>query len=150
MTTGVENAVIRHTIAASPAGVWGALVDLKRMAAGVPDVRSIGISVGSNSASRLVDWSVWLKGFELQWQEEQVLDAGKMRIDFHQTQGMFALYKGSWQLSAAGEGTELAIDIDFDSGMPHLSQYVNPVLAGAFAALARDLAEACGKRGVSS
>ncbi|NVE01776.1 SRPBCC family protein [Massilia sp. BJB1822] len=149
MTTGVANTVIRQSIPVSPQGLWGALVDLQRMAKTVPDVRHIAVAPGADASRRLVDWTVWLKGFELQWQEAQVLDARAMRLEFHQSQGMFAHYQGSWQVREQGQGSELEIRIEFDSGLPHLSQYVNPVLAEAFEGLARELAAACGKPGIA-
>ena len=118
---------------------------MQRMATSVQDVRRIEIGPLEPTGKRLVDWSVWLKGFELQWQEEQTLDANNMRIEFRQTHGLFALYKGVWQVTEVSAGTQLDIEVDIDSGLPHLSRFVNPILVCAFEAFARNLGSACTK-----
>jgi len=123
---------------------------MQRLAAAVPDVRRVEIGPIEATGKRLVDWTIWLKGFELQWQEEQLVDVQNMRIVFHQTNGFFATYNGAWQIAPFGNETQMDLEINVDSGLPHLSKFVNPVLCDAFKAFARQVVDALTKRGFTT
>ena len=135
----MQSIVLKHAIAAASDTVWAALLDPARCFHDIPDVRVLEI-VENQDQRKLLKWSVWLKGFELPWQEEQQIDPARRRIEFAQSQGMFACYRGHWQIGASnGAGTEVELALEVETGMPHLGQFIDPVLADAYAEMGRQL-----------
>jgi ribosome-associated toxin RatA of RatAB toxin-antitoxin module len=134
----VEHVSERRLLAAASPDVWASLLETKRFAARAANVRNV--SLERIDAEREVQWTVWLKGFEHTWRERQNVDPVRQRIDFQQSQGMFRIYRGHWAVSAGEEGaTEVTLEIEVDTGLPYLAQFINPVVGRAFKTFARDL-----------
>jgi ribosome-associated toxin RatA of RatAB toxin-antitoxin module len=136
--------VVRHSMPGTAEDVWIALQDQARWVPVVDDVLGVEVLTGDDAlagdvATREVSWQVWLKGFELRWQETQQLDSGAMRLAFQQSEGMFATYGGHYQVTSNGDGAEVELHLDVATGMPFLDAIIDPVISDAFAALAHEL-----------
>ncbi|MFI6996283.1 SRPBCC family protein [Nocardia sp. NPDC050175] len=146
---------IHQIIAAPVEDVWDALQVQSWLVREVDDIRdmrelNVDRSPGGEIAERLVSWQVWLKGFELGWQEQQQLDPRAHRIDFRQTEGMFAVYTGSCGVRAHADGSVVELHLNIETGIPYLAGIVDPVLAAAFSDLAQECLHSLGKSVVAS
>ncbi|WP_460806062.1 type II toxin-antitoxin system RatA family toxin [Nocardiopsis aegyptia] len=119
-----------HTSGASPEEVWEALLDSESYAGYMDEVREIKV-ISWEGDRRVSRWSVLLKGSELEWEEEESIDTARKRIDFHQTEGDLAYFTGYWQVTAVPEGTNAQLHVEFDIGIPMMSDMLNPVAARA-------------------
>ncbi len=144
MSEEVPCVVVRHLTPTPAANVWAVLKDQGCLVSQVEDVRGIEVLsvdrvLSGDPVERVVSWWVWLKGFELRWQEKQQLDCQRRRLDFQQTQGMFATYGGFWQVTSSGDGAVVELHLEIDTGMPYLAGFIDPVISNAFKELAHEL-----------
>jgi coenzyme Q-binding protein COQ10 len=137
-TVTVEVVTRAQEVDAPIADVWRALQDYSALTRSVPDVRRVEVQP-QTADLRVVSWSVWLKGFELGWKEEQRIDHANRRLEFAQSEGMFAVYRGSWSVVASGVRTSAKLHLEVDTGMPYLASLINPIIARAFAGLMREV-----------
>lgn len=142
MMTTPETIMKTQTISASAEAVWCALLEPTAFKGPAQSVRNYSV-ISTEGDVRIAAWTVWLKGFELSWKERQTVEVGKRRIQFRQVDGMFAVYEGSWRVTANPHThTVLQLQLTIDTGMPHLAQLINPVISGAFDVLAAELLDA--------
>lgn len=140
---GVRRVLAKQSLAVSAQHIWCAMLDVNSLQASQgSDVRSAEIVSSLAPDRRIVDWKIWLKGFELQWREEQMVDAPNQRIEFGQVQGMFATYRGSWQVTGVGDLAFVEIRIYVDIGLPYLAGFLNPVIEKAYEQFAHGLIRA--------
>lgn len=64
----------------------------------------------------------------LRWTEEIRSDPGLLRIHFHQVEGDFAGFAGTWAIRRAGAGTvDVRYEVDFDFGIASMDSILDPV-----------------------
>jgi ribosome-associated toxin RatA of RatAB toxin-antitoxin module len=119
-----------YTTTADAAAVWAALLDSESYSSYMREVREIKI-VESGENSRISSWAVLLKGSELEWTEQEDIDHERRRIDFRQIEGDLASFTGYWQVTADASGTTAELYVNFDIGIPMMSEMLNPVAARA-------------------
>ncbi|AXG81614.1 type II toxin-antitoxin system RatA family toxin [Streptomyces paludis] len=125
-------AVMHRTITgtATPEQVWKVLLDSEAFPAfmeGVSEVTVIDRD-GERSGS---SWVVELKGSEMEWDQEDVLDHAGRRWEFRQTEGDLAQYEGHWQVSEDPGGAALELKVEFDVGLPMMAEMIHPAVAKA-------------------
>ncbi|SCL26616.1 Ribosome association toxin PasT (RatA) of the RatAB toxin-antitoxin module [Micromonospora nigra] len=134
-----------HTSDADPGEVWSALLDSESYASYMAEVRAISI-VEWTGDRRVSRWSVLLKGSELEWEEEEFIDHERRRIEFRQIDGDLAYFTGHWQVSTDERGTTAELHVEFDIGIPMMSEMLNPVAARALEDNSRAILEHLGDR----
>jgi hypothetical protein len=131
---------ISHSIAAPPEAVWAAVQNQASFVLEVDDVREVVLAAdwisNPQKIERVVSWRVWLKGFELKWQEHQTLDGEAWRLEFQQFKGIFSTYSGSWQVVSEDNKTAAEFHLCVGTGIPYLAEFIDPVIEKAFEALA--------------
>ncbi|OKI02555.1 hypothetical protein A6A06_16195 [Streptomyces sp. CB02923] len=138
-----------HTTQDDPAEVWATLLDNEAYPSYMTEVQDISV-VEWEGDRRVSTWSVLLKGSELEWEEEEFIDHARRRIDFRQTDGDLARFTGYWQVTAGEQGTTTELHVDFDIGIPMMSELLNPVAARALEDNARAMLEQLGHRSRSA
>lgn len=138
-----------HTTGQDPDAVWAALLDSEAYASYMAEVREIKVVewVGNRRVSR---WSVLLKGSELEWEEEEFIDQEHRRIEFRQLEGDLAYFTGHWQVTSDERGTTAELHVEFDIGIPMMSEMLNPVAARALEDNSKAILEQLGNRARSS
>ena len=64
----------------------------------------------------------------MRWVEHEEINRAQYRIDFHQTKGDLAQFEGYWQFEPlTDETSRLTLSVNFDMGIPMLSEMLNPV-----------------------
>lgn len=134
-----------HTTQEDPAEVWETLLDNESYPSYMPEVRDITV-VSRQGDVRVSRWLVLLKGSELEWEEEEFIDHDKRRIDFRQTEGDLAYFTGYWQVSSDGQVTTVELHVEFDIGIPMMSDLLNPVAARALEDNSQAMLTHLGKR----
>lgn len=105
--------------------VWAVLRDFERYPETMDDVLEIQVSsVDGDEATS--SWRVLLDGAELSWTERDVFEPMK-RIQFEQIEGDLECFRGEWRLETEGDGVLVILEVEFDLGVPSLSEVLNPL-----------------------
>jgi ribosome-associated toxin RatA of RatAB toxin-antitoxin module len=120
----------------SPERVWEALLDCASFPAHLEEVSEVEV-LRQDGDLRTTRWAVLLRGCELEWEEEDVLDPERRRIDFRQTDGDLAHYAGHWQVAADGGRTTVELHVEFDIGIPLMAEMLDPIAERALRDFAR-------------
>lgn len=134
-----------HTSAEDPDLVWKTLLDSESYASYMAEVREITVLEWEGDR-RVSKWSVLLKGSELEWEEEEFIDHDRKRIEFHQIDGDLAYFTGHWQVTSDDRGTTAELHVEFDIGIPMMSEMLNPVAARALEDNSKAILEQLGNR----
>jgi ribosome-associated toxin RatA of RatAB toxin-antitoxin module len=117
---------VSYPIRRSPDEVWKVVAnfdDFPRVASAVRGIET----TPENDQVRRTRWQVMLDDSELEWLEEDVLDPIGRRIDFRILEGDLVRMEGSWTVTAAGVGSVVDFQVDFDLGIPLLADLLNPI-----------------------
>lgn len=107
--------------------IWELINDVEAYTRLMQHVRSVEVLETGPNFRRLA-WEVELKGCIMRWIEYEESDPDRYRIDYHQTEGDLAEFSGYWQLYPLTDGSCRAVmAVNFDIGMPMLSEMMNPV-----------------------
>lgn len=127
-----------HRGAGTPDRLWKALVDIEAFPSYMEGVNEVEIT-GEDDGLRESSWVVELKGSEMEWEQEDVIDAERRRVEFRQTDGDLALYQGYWQIVEDAEGTGLELNVEFDIGLPMVAEMIHPAVAKALEGYQREI-----------
>jgi len=107
--------------------VWKAVCDVESYPRCMDNVRSVRL-LGQDGDVRTTAWSVLLKGSILEWSESERIDDAARRLEFVQVDGDLDVFTGYWQVDEEAPGrTRVALDIEFEIGIPLLAPMLNPV-----------------------
>ncbi|GAA2259100.1 SRPBCC family protein [Streptomyces roseiscleroticus] len=127
-------AVMHRTVtgSAGPDRLWKVLVDCEAFPGFMEGVNEVTIT-GRDGDRRTAAWVVELKGSEMEWEQEDVLDHDRRRWEFRQTDGDLGEYEGYWQVvgSTDGDGAALELKVEFDVGLPMVADMIHPAVARA-------------------
>jgi uncharacterized membrane protein len=119
-----------HRGAGSSDLLWKTLLDIEVFPSYMEGVNEVEIT-GEKDGLRESSWVVELKGSEMEWEQEDVIDAERRRVEFRQTDGDLAHYQGYWQVVEDAEGTGLELKVEFDIGLPMVAEMIHPAVAKA-------------------
>lgn len=119
-----------HTCGATPDQVWKVLLDCEAYSSYMEGVNEVEITDDEGNR-RTSSWIVELKGSEMEWDQEDIIDAEQRRLEFRQTDGDLAQYEGYWQVSGDGAGASLELKVEFDIGLPMVAEMIHPAVAKA-------------------
>jgi ribosome-associated toxin RatA of RatAB toxin-antitoxin module len=115
--------------------IWDTLIDFEAYPSFMDDVVSVEY-IRRDSSSAESAWSVLLNGSELRWIERD--DFRRLeRIDFVQIEGDIEIWQGFWEICDAADGFDVRLQVEFDIGIPSLSDILNPIGARAIKANCR-------------
>ena len=120
--------------------VWDAVADFEAYPETMPDVLEVAfLDRAGDTAS--TSWRVLLNGSELTWTERDEFEPYE-RIVFDQIEGDLEVFRGEWRLRETQEGVEVALDVEFDLGIPSLAPVLDPIGTQAIQANARSMLSA--------
>ncbi|MFE1441924.1 type II toxin-antitoxin system RatA family toxin [Streptomyces sp. NPDC058739] len=114
----------------TPDQVWSVLREIATYPEFMDGVNEVTVT-GEDGDKRTSSWIVELKGSEMEWDQEDVLDPAARRFAFRQTDGDLAHYEGYWQVHEDAEGTALELNVEFDVGLPMVEEMIHPAVARA-------------------
>jgi ribosome-associated toxin RatA of RatAB toxin-antitoxin module len=89
------------------------------------DVRTV--STNDGAGGRDSDWEVNFRRGVMRWNEREVVDQDALRIEFEQTEGDFAEFSGSWQLTEVDGGCAVHFEVTYDFGIESLVGIMDPI-----------------------
>jgi ribosome-associated toxin RatA of RatAB toxin-antitoxin module len=118
---------VTDVIPADARRVWDAINDVEAFPRVMSHVRSLKI-LETGPDYRVTAWEIDCKGFIMRWTEREESDFSRLRIDYRQIEGDMSVFEGFWQLRAlAADSTEVTLSVQFEIGIPMLSEMLNPV-----------------------
>ena len=120
--------------------VWPTLVNFERYPDLMEDVVRVQVLERSET-SMVSSWEVLLNGSQFTWTERDTLTAPRL-IEFEQIDGDLEVWKGKWELLRDGDNLSAALTVDFDIGIPSLSEILDPIGERAIRANCRQMLDA--------
>ena len=109
------------------------IADFTRFPSLADDVRSV---VPSADGSQ---WTVNFRRGLMRWHETETVSPADLRIDFAQTEGDFAEFHGSWQLTPVIGGATVVFDVTFDFGIESMAGLMDPIAERVIKRVVRDV-----------
>lgn len=112
----------------NPSAAFETIADFTRFADIAEDIHVVETHrPTAPDAPRDSDWEVNFRRGIMRWNEAEILDPEKLRIEFDQTDGDFEEFRGSWQLTPAGSGIEVRFEVTYDFGIESLVGIMDPI-----------------------
>lgn len=93
----------------------------------MPDVENV--TIVKREGNRMVsEWTTNVEGTPILWTEEDVFDDSKLEITYRLIEGDLEKFEGTWRFLPEREGTKVLLAVDFDFGMPSLTELIGPTL----------------------
>jgi ribosome-associated toxin RatA of RatAB toxin-antitoxin module len=103
--------------------------DFARYPDQVEVVRAVTVHPAAPGEPIPSDWEVYFRNGILRWSELDRVDPFARRIDFEQTAGDFADFRGHWLVRPHGGGCHVDFRAEFDFGIPSLAGILDPIAA---------------------
>lgn len=120
--------------------VWPTLVNFERYPELMADVIKVEV-LERTDTTMVSSWEVLLNGSSFTWTERDVLTAPTL-IEFEQIDGDLEIWKGKWELIREDGRLTAALTVDFDIGIPSLSEILDPIGERAIRANCRQMLDA--------
>jgi len=91
------------------------------------DVESVKI-IQQDENSTITEWVATIEDIPLFWTERDEFDDQNLLITWMMTEGDLEIYNGAWKFEQTENGTTSTIIIDYDFGMPSLTDLIGPSL----------------------
>lgn len=93
----------------------------------MPDVENVTILERENHRA-VSEWITNVEGTPIIWKEEDLFDDQKMEIAYRLIEGDLEKFEGTWRFVPEGKGTQVILGVDYDFGMPALTELIGPTL----------------------
>lgn len=117
--------------AVAPADAYDRISDFSRYPELTTTVQDVVVRPPSPDGAVLSEWTVHFRNGLLKWTERDTFSPADLALFFEQVTGDFAVFRGSWRMSADGGGTLVRFDAEFDLGIPTLAAILEPVAEAA-------------------
>jgi hypothetical protein len=102
-------------------GALTEIADFTRFPGLAPDVRSVVTGEGGS------EWTVNFRRGVLHWHETDTVSTTDLRIDFAQTDGDFAEFRGAWRLRPVLGGAHVTFKVTWDFGIDSMAGLMDPI-----------------------
>lgn len=93
----------------------------------MPDVESVKV-VSRRPNATITEWETSVDGTPILWTEEDVFDDGNFTITYRLIEGDLDKFEGMWKFEQTTQGTEVTLTVDYDFGIPELTNLIGPTL----------------------
>lgn len=83
----------------------------------MPDLESVRILERLNGDT-VTEWVGVVQGRKIRWVEDDKWDDASHTCRFHQREGDFTVYEGTWSFEAVPEGTRTNLAVEFEINIP--------------------------------
>lgn len=120
--------VIRKiVIDGEPQAIYNLAKDMESYPQFMPDVESV-LVVSRTPASTVTEWSTDIDGTPFMWTEEDRFDDEALTITYQLIEGDLDKFEGTWTFTRVPGGTEVCLSVDYDFGLPELTDLIGPTL----------------------
>jgi len=114
-------------IDSDPKEVYELAKDMESFPRFMPDVESVKV-VSRDDNSTVTEWVTNVDGTPFLWTEKDNFDDSKLRIDYTLIEGDLEKFEGSWSFLPVDGKTEVCLTVDYDFGLPELTELIGPTL----------------------
>lgn len=114
-------------IAAPRQAIYELAKDMERYPDFMPDVESVKI-ISRNGNTTVTRWKTLVEEAPIEWTEEDIFDDVNTRIDYRLIEGDLDKFEGAWTFDERNGRTFVKLGVDYDFGVPSLSELIGPIL----------------------
>lgn len=114
-------------IDSDPKRVYELAKDMESYPRFMPDVESVKI-VSREGNSTVTEWVTNVDGTPFLWTERDNFDDTNLRIEYALIEGDLEKFEGSWNFRPVEGKTEVSLVVDYDFGLPELTELIGPTL----------------------
>jgi coenzyme Q-binding protein COQ10 len=93
----------------------------------MPDVESVKV-IERQPHRTVTEWETSVDGTPILWTEEDRFDDENFVIDYQLIEGDLDKFEGQWRFVRSGGGTQVTLTVDYDFGIPELTNLIGPTL----------------------
>jgi coenzyme Q-binding protein COQ10 len=93
----------------------------------MPDVESVKV-IEREPKRTVTEWETSVDGTPILWTEEDLFDDENYVIDYRLIEGDLDKFEGQWRFSRQGSSTQVVLTVDYDFGIPELTNLIGPTL----------------------
>jgi ribosome-associated toxin RatA of RatAB toxin-antitoxin module len=101
--------------------------DMERYPEFMPDVESVRV-IERESHRTVTEWETSVDGTPILWTEEDRFHDDKFLIEYQLIEGDLDKFEGEWRFVESKGGTEVTLTVDYDFGIPELTNLIGPTL----------------------
>ena len=110
-----------------PSSVYELAKNMEEFPAYMNDVEEVNV-LERNGSSTITEWVSNIDGTPIIWTEEDKFDDEKLVIDYKLIEGDLDKFEGNWQFLSEKGGCRVVLGVDYDFGMPSLTELIGPTL----------------------
>jgi ribosome-associated toxin RatA of RatAB toxin-antitoxin module len=114
-------------IDSDPKAVYELAKDMESYPSFMPDVESVKV-VSREGNSTVTEWVSNVDGTPFLWTEKDDFDDSNLRINYALIEGDLEKFEGSWSFKPMDGKTEVRLVVDYDFGLPELTEMIGPTL----------------------
>lgn len=107
--------------------VYAIARDMEKYPQYMPDVESVTV-LERGPDTTTTEWVTDIEGTPLVWTEVDEFDEASHVIRYRLIEGDLDKFEGEWRFERAGDGTNVVLGVDFDFGIPNLTELIGPTL----------------------
>lgn len=93
----------------------------------MPDVENVMI-IKREGNKAVSEWITNVEGTPIIWTEEDTFFDEKLEISYRLIEGDLEKFEGTWRFIPEGKGTKVILGVEYDFGMPSLTELIGPTL----------------------
>jgi ribosome-associated toxin RatA of RatAB toxin-antitoxin module len=114
-------------IAAPRQKIYQLAKDMERYPEFMPDVKTVKV-LSRNGNTTTTRWKTLVEEAPIEWTEVDVFDDANTRIDYRLIEGDLDKFEGAWTFEERDGQTFVKLGVDYDFGVPSLSELIGPLL----------------------
>ena len=93
----------------------------------MPDVESVKV-IRREPNLTVTEWETSVDGTPIFWTEQDIFDDQNYTIEYQLIEGDLDKFEGVWKFEKTSEGTKVTLTVDYDFGIPELTNLIGPTL----------------------
>lgn len=102
--------------------------DMERYPEFMPDVESVKV-IKREPNLTVTEWETSVDGTPIMWTEQDIFDDKNFTIEYQLIEGDLDKFEGIWKFENTPDGTRVTLTVDYDFGIPELTNLIGPTLA---------------------
>lgn len=102
--------------------------DMERYPEFMPDVESVKV-IKREPNLTVTEWETSVDGTPIMWTEQDIFDDKSFTIEYQLIEGDLDKFEGIWKFENTPDGTRVTLTVDYDFGIPELTNLIGPTLA---------------------
>lgn len=107
--------------------VYAIAQDMEKYPQYMADVESVTI-IERNGDRTVTEWVTNIEGTPIIWTEVDEFDPISHRINYRLIEGDLDKFEGTWRFDRVSGGTLVVLGVDYDFGIPNLTELIGPTL----------------------